>query len=117
MSPKELGTYLKELRLKKELTTREVYDLCGVSNSYLSLVENGQRKASAIVLKKLAPVYGVNYLELYEKAGYADLIENNEEPELNIGLSRDEEGLLTDEDRNEIKRFAQYVVNKRKEGK
>ena len=76
LSNKELGLYLKNLRDIKKLSTREVYDLCGVSNSYLSLVENGHRKASAIVLKKLAPIYNVDYIDLYEKAGYIDLIED-----------------------------------------
>lgn len=76
LTNKELGIYLKNLRDNKKLSTREVYDLCGVSNSYLSLVENGHRKASAIVLKKLAPIYNVDYLDLYEKAGYIDLIED-----------------------------------------
>ena len=75
MSLKEMGIYLKKLRENKGLSTREVYELAKVSNSYLSLVENGHRRASAVVLKKLAPVYGVNYLDLYVKAGYADLAE------------------------------------------
>ena len=75
MSLKEMGAYLKKLREDKGLSTREVYELSKVSNSYLSLVENGHRRASAVVLKKLAPVYNVNYLDLYIKAGYADLAE------------------------------------------
>lgn len=75
MSLKEIGEYLKKLREQKGLSTREVYELAKVSNSYLSLVENGHRRASAVVLKKLAPVYGVDYLDLYVKAGYADLAE------------------------------------------
>lgn len=76
MSLKEMGAYLKKLRENKGLSTREVYELSKVSNSYLSLVENGHRRASAVVLKKLAPVYGVDYLDLYVKAGYIDLIED-----------------------------------------
>lgn len=76
MSPKEMGSYLKRLRENKGLSTREVYELSKVSNSYLSLVENGHRRASAVVLKKLAPVYGVDYLDLYIKAGYIDLVED-----------------------------------------
>ncbi len=75
LSIKEMGEYLKNLRENKGLSTREVYELSKVSNSYLSLVENGHRRASAVVLKKLAPVYGVDYLDLYVKAGYADLAE------------------------------------------
>mgnify|MGYP004629144639 CR=1 FL=1 len=77
MTNKELGEFLKKLRLRNDLTTRQVYEKSGVSNSYLSLVENGNRKASAIILKKLANVYNVDYLDLYEKAGYIDLIEDD----------------------------------------
>lgn len=75
LSLKEMGAYLKELREKKGLSTREVYNIAQVSNSYLSLVENGHRRASAVILKKLASVYNVDYLDLYVKAGYADLAE------------------------------------------
>lgn len=75
LSLKEMGNYLKELREKKHLSTRDVYELVKVSNSYLSLVENGHRRASAGILKKLASVYDVNYLDLYVKAGYMDLAE------------------------------------------
>ena len=87
LTNKELGVYLKNLRDSRELSTREVYDLCGVSNSYLSLVENGHRRASAIVLKKLAPIYNVNYLDLYEKAGYIDLIEDEKKQQILTPLS------------------------------
>jgi len=76
MNNKELGEYLKLLREKCDLSTRIVYERSGVSNSYLSLVENGKRRPSAIVLKKLAPIYNQDYLDLYEKAGYADLVES-----------------------------------------
>lgn len=80
MTLKEIGQYLKELREAKGLSTREVYNLVDVSNSYLSLVENGHRRPSAIVLKKLASVYDVDYLDLYVKAGYADLAEYEKKP-------------------------------------
>lgn len=80
MTLKEIGQYLKELREAKGLSTREVYNLVDVSNSYLSLVENGHRRPSAIVLKKLASVYNVDYLDLYVKAGYADLAEYEKKP-------------------------------------
>lgn len=90
MTPKEMGTYLKRLREKKGLSTREVYELSKVSNSYLSLVENGHRRASAVVLKKLAPVYNVDYLDLYVKAGYADLAEYEKTEKLNGSISLSE---------------------------
>lgn len=77
LSNLELGKFLKTLREKNNLSTYDVNKKCNVSQSYLSMIENGNRKPSAIVLKKLAPVYNVNYLDLYEKAGYIDLIKDN----------------------------------------
>ena len=118
MSLKEMGLYLKKLRENKGLSTREVYELAKVSNSYLSLVENGHRRASAVVLKKLASVYGVSYLDLYVKAGYADLAEyeknknSNFVPKNNI----DTEG-LDDNDIEELRRFAEFLKNKKKQNK
>lgn len=65
--------YLKELRENRKLTIRQVETYSGVSCSYLSQVETGKRgKPSPMILKKLAPVYKVPYLELMKAAGYLD---------------------------------------------
>ena len=77
LSNKELGQYLKNVREQLGYSTYDVNKLCDISQSYLSLMENGRRKASAIILKKLAPIYSLNYIDLYEKAGYIDLIDNS----------------------------------------
>lgn len=76
LSNKELGKYLNNLRVSLDLSVYDVNKMCKISPSYLSLVENGKRRPSAVVLKKLAPVYKVDYIDLYEKAGYIDLIED-----------------------------------------
>jgi len=65
------GKYIKDLRAACNLKQREVEKLCGVSNSYLSQLENGQRGIpSPDILKKLAPVLKVSYEELLVAAGY-----------------------------------------------
>lgn len=87
LTNKELGSYLKLVRESLGYSTRDVNKLCEISQSYLSLVENGKRKPSAIVLKKLAPIYSLDYIELYEKAGYIDLIENEKVQELKGSIS------------------------------
>ncbi len=74
LSNLELGNYLKSIRENLGYSTHDVNKLCDISQSYLSLMENGKRKPSAIILKKLAPIYNLDYLDLYEKAGYIDLI-------------------------------------------
>ena len=76
LSNKELGLYLKSVRESLDYSTYDVNKLCDISQSYLSLMENGKRKPSAIILKKLAPIYNLDYLDLYKKAGYIDLIES-----------------------------------------
>lgn len=76
LSNEELGKYLKDARELKNYTTYDVNNLTKISQSYISLIERGKRKASAVILKTLAPIYGLDYLDLYEKAGYLDLIED-----------------------------------------
>ena len=76
MSNIELGQYLRTIRENLGYSTYDVNKLCDISPSYLSLMETGKRKPSAVILKKLAPIYCIDYLDLYEKAGYIDLIED-----------------------------------------
>ena len=76
MSNEELGKYLEISRKQKGLSTYDVNRLTKISQSYISLIEKGKRKASAVILKTLAPVYDLDYIDLYEKAGYIDLIED-----------------------------------------
>lgn len=65
------GIYLRDLRRARRLTLREVEERSGVSNSYLSQVENGHiRQPSPHVLQKLAEAYGVAYEHLMMRAGY-----------------------------------------------
>lgn len=76
LSNKDLGLYLKNIRETKKLTLRQVDYQSDVSFSHLSMIENGSRRPTALTLKELAKVYHVDYIDLYEKAGYIDLIED-----------------------------------------
>lgn len=87
LSNKELGKYLRDIREQLGYSIYDVNKLCDISPSYLSLMENGKRKPSAIILKKIAPIYSLNYLDLYEKAGYIDLI--NDEKYISTGTPPD----------------------------
>ncbi|MEE0865557.1 MAG: S24 family peptidase [Clostridia bacterium] len=75
MSLLEFGQFLRDIREKLGYSTYDVNKLCDISPSYLSLLETGKRKPSAIILKKIAPIYNLDYIDLYEKAGYVDLAE------------------------------------------
>lgn len=88
LSNKELGHYLNTIREKLGYSTRDVNKLCKISQSYISLMENGKRKASPIVLKKLSSIYHLDYRDLYKKAGYEYLLEESK----NNSLKTDEFG-------------------------
>jgi|ERR1041385_9148260 transcriptional regulator with XRE-family HTH domain len=67
----KLAKVLKASRLAASLSLREVEKETGISNAYLSQLENGRtRNPSPHVLSKLANVYRVAYSELMEAAGY-----------------------------------------------
>lgn len=72
-----LGAYLKEQRRNAELSLRQLADLTGVSNPYLSQIERGLRKPSAEVLQQLAKALRVSAEVLYVRAGLLDPSEEN----------------------------------------
>ena len=74
----ELAKYLRNIRENLEYSIYDVNRLCDISPSYLSLMENGKRRPSPIILKKLSSIYHINYNDLLIKAGFSELIENEE---------------------------------------
>lgn len=71
LEAKEFGGYLKELRKKRKLTIRQLDTYSGVSHSYISQIERGERGVpKPEILKKLSKPLGVEYEELMEQAGY-----------------------------------------------
>lgn len=76
LSNQELGEYLKNARNLKGLSLREVNKITDISYSHLNMIENGKRNVTPALLRNLAKLYGLDYIDLYEKAGYIDLIED-----------------------------------------
>ena len=90
---RELGPHLR--RLRGDTSLRDVRRLTGISNSYLSQIERGDRRPGPSVLKRLASLYGVDLQDLLKRAGYLD------EPE----------GVETrDDEPQEVERAYQYVL-------
>jgi len=80
----DLGTYLRNLRLERNMTLREAAAQSGVSPAYLVQIEQGKRKSpGGAILKKLAATYGVPSRAVLRAAGYLD--------ESSPGLTEDEE--------------------------
>lgn len=64
----DLGTLLR--RLRGELSLRDVNRLCGVSGSYLSQIERGERMPGRNLIYKLAEAYDVDAEELMRRSGH-----------------------------------------------
>jgi transcriptional regulator with XRE-family HTH domain len=67
-----VGEYLAEQRRLAKLSLRQLSDLAGVSNPYLSQIERGLRKPSAEVLQQLAKALRISAETLYVRAGILD---------------------------------------------
>lgn len=67
-----LGEYIASQRQHAQLSLRQLADLTGVSNPYLSQIERGLRKPSAEVLQQLAKALRVSAETLYVRAGILD---------------------------------------------
>lgn len=68
-----LSEVLRRLRLLSGKTLRDVEEGTGVSNAYLSQLENGSAKQpSPHVLHKLSEFYAVPYESLLDAAGYLE---------------------------------------------
>lgn len=72
----KLGVFLKELRIKSNLTIMQVEVKTGISNSYISLIERDRRKPSVEILHKLAKAYRVKTEDLLRFIGYLSPIQN-----------------------------------------
>jgi len=57
---------LREVRLKKNMTIRELSRKTGISKSHLNYVENGDREPTLSVIIRIAIALGIDEKELYE---------------------------------------------------
>jgi transcriptional regulator with XRE-family HTH domain len=107
----EFGEYLRKLRNKRNLTTNQVELYAGVSNSYISLLENGKRGIpSPEILRKLASLYRVSYDELMTKAGYLeDYKAEIKQPELEIPTYDERISGLSKENQNVIEKMLSWL--------
>ncbi len=67
-----LGQYLRLLRVKSKLTMVQAAELSGVTQGYISQIENGLYQPSGKVLAKLARAYKVQEVQLLRRAGIVD---------------------------------------------
>ena len=68
----DLGAYLREQRESAQLSLRQLADIAGISNPYLSQIERGLKRPSADILQQIARALQVSAESLYVRAGILD---------------------------------------------
>jgi transcriptional regulator with XRE-family HTH domain len=74
----DIGSFIRSQRELAQVSVRQLADLAGVSNPYLSQVERGLRKPSADVLSQIAKALRVSAEVLYVRAGILEPREASE---------------------------------------
>jgi len=67
--PRDIGTFIRDLRRNARISLRQLAEQAGVSNPYLSQIERGLRKPSAEVLSQLAGALRISTPLMYLRAG------------------------------------------------
>lgn len=104
-----LGTSLKAARELIPLTLRQVEESTGISNAYLSQLENDKiKKPSAAVLYKLATIYNVPLESFLAAAG----VITDYKPPQNKIISESKllaSENITDEEEKELLKYLRYL--------
>jgi HTH-type transcriptional regulator, competence development regulator len=110
---KSLGETLKNARELVPLTLRQVEEAAGISNAYLSQLENNKiKKPSASVLYKLATLYNVDLDSFLASAGIIEEYTPKQRELLKtISLSA---GKLSEEEEEELIKYLKYLRSKPK---
>ena len=109
---KTLGRTLKDSREMIPLTLRQVEEATGISNAYLSQLENDKIKSpSANILYKLANIYNIELESLLVASGIIEKQSSKKSKLLNqIALSAKE---LTQEEEQALLEYLRFLRHKK----
>ena len=107
-----LGSYLRMLRVQRGLTQRQIEARSGVSNPYISQLEqNRGARPSARILQALADCYDVDWLELMRLAGHPVPPQLDGEGQPTVTFVGAEQ--LSFEERADVQAFITYLLRRR----
>jgi len=107
---KSLGKTLKDARELIPLTLRQVEEAAGISNAYLSQLENEKiKKPSANVLYKLANLYNIELNSLLAAAGIIQESTDAKSKLLNSAALSAEK--LTQEEEDQLLKYLKFLRN------
>lgn len=102
-----LGQLLKKTREDQGYTLREVEELSGISNAYLSQLEGDKiRQPSPVWLHKLADTYKISYSTLLALAGYPVPGENQSSAQSSLAARI---GEVTDSEEDALVEYLEFI--------
>ncbi len=110
-----LGSYLKSLRKSNNLTLKYIEESLGISNAYLSQLENDKIKSPSIyVLSTLSNAYDTPLTEILEESGILKKpVQSKEESQLNNRIAFSTEK-MSKEEKEEVLEYLKFLKSKRK---
>jgi transcriptional regulator with XRE-family HTH domain len=111
---KSFGEGLRTARELRNLSLREIEEATGISNAYLSQLENDKiKKPSPHFLHKLAALYEISYELLMEKVGYVQR-KTTEGPKTLAGAALFSQEKLTSEEEEGLAEYLAFLRRKKK---
>ena len=119
-----IGTYLRQVRTKRQLSLRDVQQLAKdgrlgaeLSSGYLSMLErDGIKEPSPRILHTLASIYEVDYIDLMRRAKYIPTEVSREEahptPVAFRGASQ-----LSEEQQDRVQRMIDFEISESRRAK
>ena len=107
-----LGGVIRQARDLKKLSLRSVEEMTGISNAYLSQIENDKiKKPSADILHKLSTIYKIEFSYLLHIAG---LVEKSSTENVSFGKFVFSKDNLTKEEEEELIHYLQFIRQRKK---
>lgn len=107
-----LGSVVRQARDLKKLSLRTVEEMTGISNAYLSQIENDKiKKPSADILHKLATTYKIDFNYLLHIAG---LVEKSSTENVSFGKFVFSKDNLTKDEEDELIHYLQFMRDRKK---
>jgi transcriptional regulator with XRE-family HTH domain len=111
-----LGEFIRRQRELQELSMRQLADLVGISNPYLSQIERGLREPSEKVLDAIAQNLQLSAEALYEHGGrrHGDETQEDDEPPVVVAIRADPR--LSGRERQALLEIYSAFVERRRAG-
>ncbi len=115
MPDKTLGQGLRLARELRKLSLRDVEKATGISNPYLSQLENDKvQKPSPFFLHKLSALYEIEYEMLMDAAGYVQKKDKSKGPKTLAGAALFSQEKLTAEEEQGLAEYLHFLRSKQK---